>query len=132
MRHADFVEVERGEHDQQRQQWQRDNPIGEAHQQPVGPAAEIAGKKPDCGPDRRRGERRRNADRQRHAAAFEQPQQRVAAKLVGAERVRGRRSGEAVQQIDRGRIGAQNVRDQGSRGRCRGDRHQQQKRQPHR
>ena len=34
----------------------------------------------------------------------QQPQQHVAAEFVGAERMRGRRPGEAVEQIDRGRV----------------------------
>ena len=63
VRNADLVEVERGEDDQQRQQRQRDDPVREAHQRAVGPAAEITSAEPHRGADRRRGERGGDADR---------------------------------------------------------------------
>src|SRR5437764_709983 len=36
---AELMQVERGQHDQQRQQRQRDDGVGAAHQYPIGPAA---------------------------------------------------------------------------------------------
>ena len=40
---AELGQVDRPQHDQQRQQRQRDHAVGEAHQHRVQPAAEIAG-----------------------------------------------------------------------------------------
>jgi hypothetical protein len=126
------MQVERGQHDQQRQERQRDDRVGAAHQYPVGPAAEITREEPDQGAERRRGERRRNADDERYPAAAEQPQQDIAAQFVGAERVDQRRPGQPVQQVDHIRIDAENRAEERRGKRCSRDRQQQKQRRLHR
>ena len=122
---AELMQVERGQHDQQRQERQRDDRVGAAHQYPIGPAAEIARGEPDKRAERRRGECRRDADDERYPAAAKQPYQDIAAQLVGAERVHERRPGQPVQQIDHVGIDAGNRPHERRGKRCSRDRKQQ-------
>ena len=83
----ELAEVDRREHDQQRQQRQRDHRVSQPHQQGVGAAAGVACDQTDRRAEQGRGERADQADEQRHLPAIEQAQQQVAAELVGAERM---------------------------------------------
>ena len=131
-RHPELIEVERRQDDQQRQQRQRDDRVGHPHQRPVGPAAEIARDEPDEGADCRRGERRRDTDHQRNAAAGQEAHEDVAAQFIGPERVQRRRPGEAIEQINRVDVETERRAEQrpGKGREC--DRRQQQERQFHR
>ena len=106
-RDAELLQIERREHDEQRQERQRDHAVGEAHQHRIEPAAAIAGDKSDRRAEDRGDQRGDDADEQRDPPAFEQPQQQIAADLVGAERVeraRARRGGDRDRPCrDRGR-----------------------------
>ena len=121
---ADLAEVERRQDDQQRQQRQRDHPVGGPHQERVNPAAVVSGKQSDHGADDRRGERRRQADDKRYPAAVKQPDQDIAADLVGAQRVRPTGPLKTVEQVPRAGVSA----DQGG-GQRRRQRRQGQSRQ---
>ena len=84
---AEGGDVDRGQDDQERQHRQRNHQVGEAHQQPVEPAAVVAGEDADDGADDGGEQRCRDPHQQRDPAAVEQPHQHIAAQLVGAERV---------------------------------------------
>ncbi len=101
---AELGEIERAEHDEQRQQRQRDHAVGEAHQEAVEPAAEIARRvMPTDEADHAAHQRRDQADEQRDLAADHQPHQLVAPGIIGAEPVlRGGRI-EAREQVGRRR-----------------------------
>ena len=77
LRNAELGQVDRRQHDQQRQKRQRDHRICEAHQQGVGAAAEIARDDADQGAEDRGGDRADQADEQGHLAAVEQAQQDI-------------------------------------------------------
>ena len=115
-RQAELGQVDRGEDDQQRQDRQGDDAVGDAHQQIVEPAAEIAGHNADGGADDRREDGGHQPDQQRNPAAVEQAHQQVAAEFVGAQRVRQARALEDRAQVDVADIGAQQTFDRGRKG----------------
>ena len=114
-RQAELVEVDRRQHDQERQQRQGDHAVGQAHQQGVQPAAVIARPEADDGADDGGDEGGDEADEERHLAAIEQAQEEIAPQLVGAERMAERGALEAVEQIDRLGVDAACRLDQGRR-----------------
>ena len=123
-RDAELGQVDRRQHDQQRQQRQRDHRIGKAHQQRVDAAAEIACDDADQRAEHRSRDRADQADEQGHLAAVEQAQQKVAAELVGAQRMAGARDGEAAEQVDQVGIVAEQRRDQRRRQAGQREQHQ--------
>ncbi len=129
---AELVEVECCEDDQQRQQWQGNDRVGRAHQHAIGPAAEITGGEADERAERRRGQRRRDPDHQRNPPTGQQPQQHVAAELVGAERMPGRWPGQTIEQLHCIGIDAEHGADRRRGEGGRGDHGQQDQRQFHR
>ena len=93
-------QVESAQHDQQRQQRQRDDAVGEAHQHRIEFAAEIAGTDADRGArSRRRPTVASRPDEKRNLPAHHQPHQFVAPGLVGAEPMLRRRRIVARQQV---------------------------------
>ena len=66
---------------------EREDEVGEPHQQVVDPAAVVAGDGADRRPDRRREDRDEERDPERGADAVDDPAQVVTAELVGAEDV---------------------------------------------
>ena len=84
---AEFGGIDRRQDDQQRQQGQRHEAVGDAHQQGIGRSAEVARGEADRRADHRRGDRRREPDQQRRPAACEQPQEDVAPQFVRSERM---------------------------------------------
>jgi hypothetical protein len=73
---------------------ERELQVGEAHEQPVRPAADVAGDEPHDRADHTREQRGGDADEQRDSGAVDQPAQHVTAELVGAEHVRGVAAGQ--------------------------------------
>ena len=69
----------------------REHRVGHARDQRVGPAADVAGEQADRHAERERDRHRDDAGQQRRARAVDHARQHVAADLVGAEPVRGRR-----------------------------------------
>ncbi len=98
-RDPELGEVHRPQHDQQRQQRQRDHAVGDAHQHRVRPPAEVARGDPDQQADARARRRRQHPHQQRHLPAHHQPRQLVAPGVVRAQPVRGRGRVEARQQV---------------------------------
>ena len=106
-----LVTSTRRQHDQQRQPGQGDDAIGQPHQQRVRAAADIAGRQPDQRADDGGGDGDDEADAERDAAALEQAQQQVAAELVRAQPMRGRRRLQACEQIRRIAVDAESHSD---------------------
>jgi hypothetical protein len=87
---------------QKRQKRQREEEVGQPHQrtvEPAGKAREHAHQRAD----QDRQDHRRDTHRDRHPAARQEPRQRVAAKVVGAQRMRPVDLGAGIEQrgIDR-------------------------------
>ena len=112
--HADLARVDGGQHDQQREQGERNHAVGEPHQDRVQPAAEIAGEDTDHGAQDRRQQGPGYADQKRDAPSVEQALEKVAAEIVGAQPVSGRWRLEAAEQVGRGRVDAAQLGDQRS------------------
>ena len=72
---------------QDREAGQREDQVGEAHQQVVGVAAEVAGQRADRRSDHGREKRDEDRDPERRPDAVDDPAQVVAAELIGAEDV---------------------------------------------
>ncbi len=116
-----LFQVDSGQHDQQRQQRQGDDPIGHSHEQGIEAAAEIAGNQTESRAENRRSQGRGNPHQQRHLSAVEQAHQHVAAQLVGAQGMGEGRRGETLQQVDRLAVDTQNPGDQRRRYRQNGE-----------
>ena len=86
-----------GEGEEDRREGEHD--VGDHADGAVGPATEEAGGDPGGRPDRRRDGDGDDGDAQRGEDPFHHPRDDVAAELVGAHPVRGRRRGEAVGRV---------------------------------
>ena len=102
-------DAEHEKRDQDRRKRELD--IGDAHDERIGAAADIAGHQAERDADRDREHHRGKADQQRHARAEKDRREHVAALIVGAEQehaaghgARLARLGEAVHQVERGGI----------------------------
>ena len=93
----------RDEGERQDQARKREEDVGDAHQDGVDPAAEIAGDGADQKPDRADQDHHEADDVERDARAVDDARVDVAAELVGAEPVRRRRRLQAVGEILGGR-----------------------------
>jgi hypothetical protein len=74
------------EHDREQDERERQLDVGDAHDERVEAAAEVAPKDAERGPERAADDHRGEADEQRDACAVDQARQHVSAQRVGAER----------------------------------------------
>ena len=86
MRHWSALPEQRRRGEQDREHRQRQDEVGDAHQQVVEPAAVVAGDRADDEPDDRRDDGDEDADLHRGADPVDDAAELVAADLVGAEK----------------------------------------------
>src|SRR5690606_13732058 len=89
-------EARRDEDD--KQEWDREHEVDEAHEQAVDPSTEVAGERPDGDPDDRRDERREHPDGDRDAGADDDELEDAPTAEIGPEQV--------LDRVERGRVPA--------------------------